>query len=156
MKGQRRFWLGRPSGLFIGLATSSWYQCPKYEWDMLRWNRHLWSRWCLAQHLDITIVENSLTTQEEIHSVSSATWDVSCQRCLICLLKSIITLTYEERYFQLMVRMIGIRETFKCLYSYLCVTCKFIQIKFICVALFTRKHVMEVFTYTHRTAPQPT
>ena len=32
------------------------------------------------------------------------------------------------------------------------------QIKstFICIALFTRKHVTEGFTYAHRTAPQPT
>ena len=34
--------------------------------------------------------------------------------------------------------------------------CGRIQIKCICIALFTRKHVTEGFTYAHRTAPQPT
>ena len=34
--------------------------------------------------------------------------------------------------------------------------CYQIKYKCICIALFTRKHVTEGFTYVHRTAPRPT
>ena len=107
LKGQRRFWLGRPSGLFIWLATLSWYQCPKYEWDMLWGNRHTWSDCFLAHHWTSSCCKTAW--HDKKHTFSSATWDVSCQKSLICL--SIITLTFEVRLFLLMVRMIGIRET---------------------------------------------